>query len=258
MTSSSRDRHPARDGPPHEREGLTPRQGAVVPLPPGGPHPSMPRRGVGVSAADNPADAHMRAGRSGAAGWAPRDSRIPTAPSATTGPYAVGPELQLREGARICCRDPRGRPARWLPAWSARAGTTGRRGHPPSRGGRGGGVPADVKEYPQAWHVSSTGSPRCHRDADVCELTTDTAGGALFVVAVSGPGVTAFGASSRTLTKTQGVETEQSASALAGQALGLSCCEQLVVKDVITDGDGSAQVSYNRTSTVCGSSVATS
>jgi len=71
----------------------------------------------------------------------------------------------------------------------------------------------------------------------------------LAVVAISGQGVTAFGASARsqTLTKAQGIEAEQSASALAGQALGLGTSEALVVKDVINDTDGSTHVRYNRT-----------
>jgi Zn-dependent metalloprotease len=82
------------------------------------------------------------------------------------------------------------------------------------------------------------------------KLTTGIAFGAvLAVAAATGQGVTAYGATARslTLTKTQGVEAEQSASALAGQALGLGAGEQLVVKDVINDTDGSTHVRYNRT-----------
>jgi Zn-dependent metalloprotease len=80
------------------------------------------------------------------------------------------------------------------------------------------------------------------------KLTTGIACGAvLAVVAATGQGVTAYGASSRSLTKAQSVEAEQSASALAGQALGLSAGESLVVKDVMNDTDGSTHVRYNRT-----------
>jgi Zn-dependent metalloprotease len=50
-----------------------------------------------------------------------------------------------------------------------------------------------------------------------------------------------------TLTRAQGVEAEQSASALAGQSLGLGAGERLVVKDVINETDGSTHVRYNRT-----------
>jgi Zn-dependent metalloprotease len=59
--------------------------------------------------------------------------------------------------------------------------------------------------------------------------------------------VTAFGAPSRSLTQAQGVEAEQSASALSRQALGLGSGERLVVKDVIKDSDGSTNVRYDRT-----------
>jgi Zn-dependent metalloprotease len=82
------------------------------------------------------------------------------------------------------------------------------------------------------------------------KLTTGIAFGAvLAVAAATGQGVTALGASARslTLTKAQGVETEQSASALAGQTLGLGTAEKLVVKDVSNDPDGSTHVRYNRT-----------
>ena len=79
-------------------------------------------------------------------------------------------------------------------------------------------------------------------------LTSGIAFGAVLAVAVaSGQGMTAFGASSRSLTRAQGIQAEQSASVQAGQALGLGREEQLVVKDVITDADGSTHVRYNRT-----------
>ena len=80
------------------------------------------------------------------------------------------------------------------------------------------------------------------------KLTTGVALGAvLAVVAASGQSVPAFGASSGTLTKAQGVAAEQFASPLAGRALGLGSGEKLVVKDVINDIDGSTHVRYNRT-----------
>jgi Zn-dependent metalloprotease len=83
------------------------------------------------------------------------------------------------------------------------------------------------------------------------KLTTGIACGAVLavagVVAVGGQGVTAYGASSGSLTRAQGVEAEQSASALAAQALGLGAGESLVVKDVIKDTDSSTHVRYNRT-----------
>jgi hypothetical protein len=69
----------------------------------------------------------------------------------------------------------------------------------------------------------------------------------LAVAVASGQGMTASGASSRSLTRAQSVEAEQSASVQAGQALGLSRGERLVVKDVIKDSDGSTHVRYNRT-----------
>ena len=79
------------------------------------------------------------------------------------------------------------------------------------------------------------------------KLTSGIAFGALIALAASGQGVAAYGASSRSLTKAQGVAVEQSASVLAGQGLGLGSVEKLVVKDVITDSDGSTHVRYNRT-----------
>jgi Zn-dependent metalloprotease len=65
------------------------------------------------------------------------------------------------------------------------------------------------------------------------------------------PSVTAFRASSPLLSrrpsKAQKIATEQSAADSAGRALGLGTGERLVVKDVITDADGSTHVRYNRT-----------
>ena len=82
----------------------------------------------------------------------------------------------------------------------------------------------------------------------MAKLTSRVAFGALLAVAVAGgQGITASGATSRSLTWTQIVEAEQSASVRAGEALGLGPGEQLVVRDVITDSDGSTHVRYNRT-----------
>ena len=84
------------------------------------------------------------------------------------------------------------------------------------------------------------------------KLTTGISCGAVLavvgVVAVSGQGVTAYGAASGSLlNRAQSVEAEQSASALAGRSLGLGAGESLVVKDVMKDTDGSTHVRYNRT-----------
>ena len=82
----------------------------------------------------------------------------------------------------------------------------------------------------------------------MAKLATGIALGAvLAVAAANGQGVTAYGASSRSLTKAQSVAAEQSDSPLAGQRLGLGNGERLVVKDVIKDSDGSTHVRYNRT-----------
>jgi Zn-dependent metalloprotease len=89
-------------------------------------------------------------------------------------------------------------------------------------------------------------------DTVLDRLRTRVAFGALLAVVVaSGQGVPAFGASSPApsapSSKTQGIAAEQSRAASAGQALGLSTGEKLIVKDVITDPDGSTHVRYNRT-----------
>jgi Zn-dependent metalloprotease len=69
------------------------------------------------------------------------------------------------------------------------------------------------------------------------------------MVAASGQGVMAFGASSPTPSPNKGkvIVSEQSRSVSAAQTLGLDSREKLVVKDVITDADGSTHVRYNRT-----------
>jgi len=67
------------------------------------------------------------------------------------------------------------------------------------------------------------------------------------MVAASGQGVTAFGASSPSPDRASGIAAEQAGSAAAGQALGLAGGEQLVVKDLIKDADGSSHVRYART-----------
>jgi len=74
-------------------------------------------------------------------------------------------------------------------------------------------------------------------------------GAAVAVIAATGQGMSAFAASSPSPSpdKAQGIAAEQSRSASAGQALGLGSGEKLVVKDVITDADGSTHVRYNRT-----------
>src|SRR5450759_2467047 len=83
--------------------------------------------------------------------------------------------------------------------------------------------------------------------------------GAVFaVVAAGGQGVTAAGAStplpasaqiasSASPDKAQLVAAEQSQAASAGRALGIGRGEKLIVKDVITDADGTTHVRYNRT-----------
>jgi len=72
-------------------------------------------------------------------------------------------------------------------------------------------------------------------------------GALVAVVAASGQGLTAFGASSPAPDRAAGIAAAQSRSAAAGQALGLAKGEKLVVKDVISDADGSTHVRYNRT-----------
>jgi len=67
------------------------------------------------------------------------------------------------------------------------------------------------------------------------------------MVVASGQGVTAFGASPPSPDRASGIAAEQSGSAAAGQALGLGSGEQLVVKDLIKDADGSSHVRYART-----------
>ncbi|HEY5180868.1 MAG TPA: M4 family metallopeptidase, partial [Dermatophilaceae bacterium] len=85
-------------------------------------------------------------------------------------------------------------------------------------------------------------------------------GALLAVVLAGGPGMTAFGASSSASTpssgkeqgspspsKAQSIAAAKSGAASAGQGLGLGSGEKLVVKDVITDADGSTHVRYDRT-----------
>jgi len=82
----------------------------------------------------------------------------------------------------------------------------------------------------------------------VNRLRTGLAFGALVaLVAASSQGVAAFGASPPSPNRAVGIAAEQSASAAAGRALGLGTGEKLVVKDVITDADGSTHVRYDRT-----------
>jgi hypothetical protein len=93
------------------------------------------------------------------------------------------------------------------------------------------------------------------------KLTTGLAVGAVVAVVgavAGGQGGTAFGASSPSLTKAQAVAVEQSASALAAQALGIGIGEDLVVKDVIKDKRrlDPCALQPDR-STGCASSVAT-
>src|SRR5665648_829382 len=76
-------------------------------------------------------------------------------------------------------------------------------------------------------------------------------GALLVVVLAGGPGVTAFGASSSAPpsapSKVQSIAAAKSGAASAGQGSGLGGGEKLVVKDVITDADGSTHVRYDRT-----------
>ncbi len=76
------------------------------------------------------------------------------------------------------------------------------------------------------------------------------------VVLAAGPGTSAFAVSSPVPSPTPGkassgkawrVAAEQSGVVSAGRALGLGTGERLVVKDVITDADGSTHVRYDRT-----------
>ena len=71
------------------------------------------------------------------------------------------------------------------------------------------------------------------------------------IVAGGQRGVSAFGASSAAASPSPGraqrIAAEQSVAASAGAALGLGSGERLVVKDVITDPNGSTHVRYNRT-----------
>ncbi|NMM25660.1 MAG: M4 family peptidase, partial [Phycicoccus sp.] len=79
-------------------------------------------------------------------------------------------------------------------------------------------------------------------------LRTGLAFGALVaLVAASSQGVAAFGASPPSPSRGAAIAAEQSASAAAGRALGLATGEKLVVRDVITDTDGSTHVRYDRT-----------
>jgi len=95
----------------------------------------------------------------------------------------------------------------------------------------------------------------------VSRLRKGLAFGALLAVVVAGgPGVTAFGASapapspsprkalrSTSPAKAQSIAAAQSGAASARRRLGLGGGEKLVVKDVITDVDGSTHVRYDRT-----------
>ena len=80
-----------------------------------------------------------------------------------------------------------------------------------------------------------------------------TFGALVALVVVGGQGVTALAqpspspVSSSVPGKAQKMAAEQSRATFAGRALGLSSGEKLVVKDVITDGDGTTNVRYNRT-----------
>ena len=79
-------------------------------------------------------------------------------------------------------------------------------------------------------------------------LRTGLVFGALVaLVAASSQGVAAFGASPPSPSRDAAIAAEQSGSAAAGRALGLTTGEKLVVKDVITDADGSTHVRYDRT-----------
>jgi len=82
----------------------------------------------------------------------------------------------------------------------------------------------------------------------VNRLRTTLAFGALVaMVAATSQGATAFGASPPSPERASGLAAEQSASVAAQQALGLGSGEQLVVKDLIRDADGSTHVRYDRT-----------
>src|SRR5665647_3468729 len=73
----------------------------------------------------------------------------------------------------------------------------------------------------------------------------------LAVVLAGGQSLTAFGASTPTPPPSPGraqrIAAEQSDAVSAGKALGLGNGEELIVKDVITDADGSTNVRYDRT-----------
>lgn len=85
-------------------------------------------------------------------------------------------------------------------------------------------------------------------DVFVNRLRTGLAFGVLVaMVAAGSQGVAAFGASPPSPNRAAGIAAEQSGSAAAGRALGLGSREKLVVKDVITDADGSTHVRYHRT-----------
>jgi len=82
----------------------------------------------------------------------------------------------------------------------------------------------------------------------VNRVRTGLAFGALVaLVAANSQGATALGAPSAPPDKASSIAAEQSGSAAAVQALGLGSGERLVVKDVITDADGSTHVRYDRT-----------
>jgi len=70
---------------------------------------------------------------------------------------------------------------------------------------------------------------------------------AFAVVAVSGQGAPAFAAPHQPSGKASGLAVERARATDVRGALGLGSSEQLVVKDVITDPDGSTHVRYNRT-----------
>jgi len=78
-------------------------------------------------------------------------------------------------------------------------------------------------------------------------------GALVALVVVGGQGVTALAQPSPAPLpsplpgKAQKMAAEQSRAAFAGRALGLSSGEKLVVKDVISDRDGTTNVRYNRT-----------
>jgi len=76
-------------------------------------------------------------------------------------------------------------------------------------------------------------------------------GTVLAIVLAGGQGGVAFGASSPGPSpkpgRAQSMAAEQSEAGSSAQALGLGSGEKLVVKDVITDSDGTTNVRYNRT-----------